>query len=155
MERLLSKYINIIVEFEETLREKYQKDIELKVKTTTSFLGEELHAISEQGDALTLYEDDGDGKLITDYYFVPTSEVESFTIKVNDEYTSLYEWKLDVTKFHDGYTYRDTYGRLLDKRFKTIEELIEHVDKHDNSSMYDVNEDINESSYKYSILKKY
>ncbi|HCT0315251.1 TPA: hypothetical protein LQO10_001849 [Staphylococcus pseudintermedius] len=94
MERLLVKYVDKIIEFEEKLRDKYKTDsIELKVKSSVSWLGEELRVESEQGDYFTLYEDE-DGVLNTNYFYKMIEEAKTFDIEVDETTTVDEKWCL-------------------------------------------------------------
>ncbi|PCF50087.1 hypothetical protein [Staphylococcus delphini] len=153
MERLLVKYADKVVEFEEKLRNKYKSDsIKLEVRSSVSWLGEELRVESEQGDYLTLF-DDENGELSIDYYFVPTEEAESFTIEVKGTYVFREEWKLDIIKSSEGkYTYKKWYRKV--PAFDTIDSLIKHVDEDDPTSRVHISDGKESREYDYKILEE-
>ncbi|WMZ75459.1 hypothetical protein QS426_08410 [Staphylococcus pseudintermedius] len=153
MERLLVKYSDKIIEFEEKLRDKYKIDsIELKVKSSVSWLGEELRVESEQGDYFTLYEDE-DGELSINYYFVSSDEAESFTVEVKSTHVFYDEWKIDVIKSAEGkYTYKKSYGKV--PPFYTIDSLIEYVEEEDPFSRALTSKSKESREYNYKILEE-
>ncbi|EKI4464069.1 hypothetical protein PCV68_001048 [Staphylococcus pseudintermedius] len=153
MERLLVKYADKVVEFEEKLRNKYKTNsIKLEVRSSVSWLGEELRVESEQGDYLTLF-DDENGELNIDYYFVPSDEAESFTVEVKSTHVFHDEWEIDVIKSAEGkYTYKKWYGKV--PPFDTIDSLIEHVEEEDPLSRVLTSDGKENREYNYKILEE-
>ncbi|EOT2022450.1 hypothetical protein ACNQKV_000525 [Staphylococcus pseudintermedius] len=154
MERLLVKYADKIIEFEEKLRDKYKTDsIELKVKSSVSWLGEELRVESEQGDYFTLYEDEN-GVLNTNYFYKMIEEAKTFDIEVDETTTVDEKWCLRIIKrADDSFTYKNWRDYLSTLSFTDIDSLIEHVIKHDELSK-EFTHNGEESNYSYKILEE-
>ncbi|WP_322214349.1 hypothetical protein P3U36_07840 [Staphylococcus pseudintermedius] len=153
MERLLVKYADKIIEFEEKLRDKYKTNsIELKVNSSVSWLGEELRVESEQGDYFTLYEDE-DGVLNTNYFYKMIEKAKTFDIEIDETTTINEKWCLKVIERADGsFTYKNWRDYLSTLSFTDVDSLIKHVIEHDEMSK-EFTYNGEESKYNYKILE--
>ncbi|PCF50088.1 hypothetical protein [Staphylococcus delphini] len=153
MKRLLLEHADKIIEFEEIIREKYKvEDIELKVKSYTSYFGEELRVECEQGDYLFMFYDE-DGELEVKYHYAPMKNDKEFSITVDETATYRESWDLEIIKLENGdFTYKNWRDYVSTHSFTDIDSLVEHVIEHDTLSKQ-VTYSNNEVEFDYTILE--